>query len=219
MSKLPHIIKIIALSFPLSSTAVATSIQPGDLFISEVMANPNAVSDSNGEWFEIFNSSVNTIDLDGLVISDDGANSHQINSGSSLLVAPGEYFVFGTNGDSTLNGGYIADYVYNNFSLTNSSDQIILSENSIEIARLDYSGTPFGISGRSAELINQILNPSQADYLATLNQPIFQYGDGDFGTPGAPGSVALTTASPVPLPSTIWLFTSTLLLTLRRLTI
>ena len=218
MSILRHIIKIIILSFTLGSTASATSIQLGDLLISEVMANPSVASDSNGEWFEIFNSSINTIDLDGLIISDDGSNSHQINSGTSLLVAPGEYFVFGNSGDAVLNGGYTANYVYNNFNLTNSSDQIVLLENSIEVARLDYSGSPFGTSGVSAELINQILDPSEIDYAATANQAMFQYGDGDFGTPGAPGSVALTVASPVPVPGAIWLFASTLLLALRRLT-
>ena len=142
----------------------AATIQAGDLLISEVMANPSAVSDANGEWFELFNASANSIDINGFTISDDGSNSHQINNGSSLFIAPGAYFVLGRNGDITENGGYTADYVYNNFTLGNSLDQIILSNNTNEIIRLNYTGAPFGTTGVSAELINQLINPNESNY-------------------------------------------------------
>ena len=58
----------------LSHAAVTT----GDLLITEIMANPAAVSDSNGEWFEIFNTSSNAINLNGLIIKDNGSNLHII---------------------------------------------------------------------------------------------------------------------------------------------
>ena len=185
----------------------AASIQVGELLISEVMANPSAVSDANGEWFEIFNASANTIDLNGITISDDGSNTHQINSVSSLLITPGAYFVLGRNGDITNNGGYTAQYVYSNFSLSNSLDQLVLSENGNEIARLNYTGSPFGSAGISAELINQLIAPEESNYQLTQNT---QYGLGDFGTPGSSGSFQLTSASNVPVPSAIWFLTSAL---------
>ena len=197
-----------------ASLSHASSIQAGDLLISEVLANPSAVSDSNGEYFELFNSSSAAIDINGFILSDDGSNLHVITSTDSLFIQPGEYFVLGSNGDSTTNGGYIADYVYSDFSLTNSNDEIIISAiDNTEIVRLEYTGTPFGSAGASAELINQVLQPSQDDY--AISTTIF--GDGDSGTPGQAGSIILTaaSASPVPVPAAIWLFGSALLMTLR----
>jgi len=47
-----------------------------DLLITEIMANPTAASDSQGEWFELFNSSTESVDLSGIVLSDDGSNLH-----------------------------------------------------------------------------------------------------------------------------------------------
>ncbi len=216
MSTLQQFFTAIGLYCLLMSNLFAASVNPGDLLISEVMANPAAVTDSNGEWFEIFNTSFRSLDLNGLVISDAGSNSHMIDSGGSLLIAPGEYFVLSNNGEPGSNGGFIADYVYSGFSLANSSDQIILQKNDTEIARLEYAGAPFGLAGVSAELIRQLANPQQNDYGSTPTENAFQYGDGDFGTPGSAGSVLLTTQAPVPLPGALWLFGSVLLLCMRK---
>lgn len=208
-----HQLLLILLMFLCSSLSQARAIQIGDLLISEVLANPSAVSDGNGEYFELFNTSNIAIDINGFTISDEGSNSHLINSSNSLFVQPGEYFVLGNNGDLNNNGGYIADYVYSDFSLTNSSDEIILSStDNIPIAQLAFSGAPFGISGTSAELINQLLQPTAADYALS----IAVFGNGDRGTPGQAGSVALNTvASPVPVPAAIWLFGSALIIMLK----
>lgn len=180
------------------------------------MANPNAVSDSNGEWFEIFNASMTTVNLNGLIIGDNGSNSHTINASGSLLVAPGDYFVLGNNRDAASNGGYIPDYVYSGFSLANSSDQIVILDGTTEITRLEYSGTPFGVSGLSAELINQNASPQAEDYATTPANSTFQFGDGDFGTPGTAGSVMLAFQTPVPVPATIWFLGSALLVLMRK---
>ena len=101
----------IALFANLSQAAIAT----GDLLITEMMANPAVVSDTNGEWFEIFNTTSNPIDLNGLQLKDNGSNLHTINPMMPLWIHPGDYFVLGRNGDSTVNGGYVADYVYGDF--------------------------------------------------------------------------------------------------------
>jgi hypothetical protein len=195
------------------SHSFSASLQSGDLLISEVMSNPSAVSDTNGEWFEIFNASASIHDLNGLIISDDGSNSHTINNASSLFINPGDYLVLGRNDDSLINGGLILDYVYSNFTLSNTTDQIILLYDSIEIARLEYNGAPFGIAGISAEITAQKSVTTQADYQAT---EITQYGDGDFGTPGSTGSFELTSeASPVPIPGAVWLFASASLIGFR----
>ena len=196
------------------SQAFAASLQTGDLLISEVMSNPNAVSDTNGEWFEIFNASASTHDLNGLIIRDNGSNSHTINNGTSLLINPGEYFVLGRNTDTLSNGGLALDYSYSNFTLSNTSDQIILLFGTIEIANLNYNGAPFGTTGVSTEITNQKSVTTQADFQLTQN---IQYGDGDFGTPGNAGSFELISSASVPIPGAIWLFASAALISLRAI--
>ncbi|MFK8026702.1 MAG: lamin tail domain-containing protein [Gammaproteobacteria bacterium] len=193
--------------------AHAATIQPGDLLISEVMANPASVSDLNGEWFELFNTSASSIDINGLTISDNGNNSHQISNGGSLHIAPGAYLVLGRNGDITNNGGYVADYVYTNFTLNNTIDQIVISNSNTDIVRLNYSGLPFGANGVSAELVNQLINPNETHYQLSQNN---QYGLGDIGSPGSQGSFELVSASTIPIPGTVWLFASAILMFSRK---
>ena len=182
------------------SPAQAASIS--DLFITEVMANPAAVSDTSGEWFELYNPTSETVDLEGLMLSDDGSNSHTISTGSSLLIAAGDYFVMARNGDSSVNGGVNADYVYSNFSLGNTSDQIVFSNGITDLLRLDYTGG-FGTAGISVELTG--LPMDELHY--SLTDGLLTYGLGDIGTPGAAGSF-IPEPSPVPVPAAVWLFSS-----------
>jgi Lamin Tail Domain len=198
-------IKLLGLAFALlvvSLTVSAASISPGDLIITEVMANPAAVSDAKGEWFEIRNLTGNSLDLDGLTLSDNGSDFHVINVGP-LMLNPFDYFVFGRGGDIALNGGYTADYVYSGFSLTNSSDEIVLSFGGLEIVRLEYT-SGFAVAGESRELTGTVgFTMNGMDYALSTSF----YGDGDLGTPGLPGD-STWSVQPVPLPAAVWLFGS-----------
>lgn len=181
----------------------SAAVAPGDLVITELMANPASVSDTYGEWFEVYNRSGAALDLSGLTISDTGSNSHSIST--SLIINANSYFVFGRNADTSVNGGYAADYQYSNFTLGNSSDDIILSYAGVVIDSLSYAGdSNFGMAGISTEL-------TSAGFVAT---PLgLTYGDGDSGTPGMAGSdinLDLSTPSPVPVPAAGWLMGSAL---------
>ncbi|MEM8844210.1 MAG: lamin tail domain-containing protein [Pseudomonadota bacterium] len=206
-------ILILLVVFLTHTQAYSASLKIGDLLISEVMSNPSAVSDTNGEWFEIFNASATTHNLNGLLIRDNGSNSHTIDNGTGLFINPGQYLLLGRNNDILSNGGLLIDYQYSNFTLSNSTDQIILLFDANEIASLDYSGAPFGESGVSAEITNQASVTTQVDYRLTQD---LQYGNGDFGTPGSAGSFDLTSAANVPVPGAIWLFASATLISLRN---
>jgi len=76
------------------------------LAITEIMQNPSAVNDSDGEWFEIFNSGDIELDLNGWIIKDADTDNHTISS--SLIINSGEYKVLGINSNSSTNGG---DYI------------------------------------------------------------------------------------------------------------
>ncbi|VAX12416.1 hypothetical protein MNBD_GAMMA24-2407 [hydrothermal vent metagenome] len=191
-------------SISLANAAIRTP-GPGDLVISEVMANPSAVSDSVGEWFELFNPGMDSLILNNLVLSDNGRNRHQINASNDLLINRGQYFVLARNGDSNINGGIAADYVYSGFTLNNRSDAIIISLDGVEITRLEYNAG-FVKNGKSTELLSL---PSETDdYQTTPDQ--LTYGAGDTGTPGAEGSSELK-VSAVPVPASLWLFASGLM--------
>jgi len=181
------------------------AVTVSDLLISEVMANPAALSDARGEWFELYNPTTEAINLHEITIGDDGSDRHRIES--DLLVLPGEYLTLARY----LDPGFIPDYVYNGFTLGNSDDEIVFSDDVSELLRLDY-GSDFDVAGRSRELIGLPMIESNYDLtLASLS-----YGLGDIGTPGAAGSTSLGLSpepSPavVPIPASVWLFISGLL--------
>jgi hypothetical protein len=172
----------------------------GDLLITEVMANPAALSDSQGEWFELFNPTAEHINLLGIDLGDDGSNHHRFDS--DLLILPGEFLTLARSAEP----GFTPDYVYGNFTLSNGSDEIVLREGGVEMLRLDYS-PGFSVAGRSREL--KQLPMVESNYGLTLSS--LDYGVGDIGTPGSGATGLPPTLSSVPLPAAVWLFASGLL--------
>ena len=179
-----------------TSSTFASSV--GDLLISEVMANPAALSDSAGEWFELYNPTDLEINLRGIDLHDDGSNLHRFDS--DLLILPRQYLTLARSAAP----GFEPDYVYDNFTLANSADEIVFSAGLAELLRLDY-GSGFGVAGRSRWL--RQLPMVAANYDLTL--AALTYGGGDIGSPGTAG--VLSTPSAVPLPAAAWLFASALL--------
>lgn len=165
-------------SYSLSAYLTVDDLSVGDLLITEVMANPAAVSDDAGEWFEIINTTTDEIDLNGILLRDNGSDQHTVSSATTLLLAAGAYFTFGRNGDTNNNGGYQTDYTYRAFSLANNSDEIILGTATTIIDSLFYSTSIFGAAGNSAELTVSGFSLTASDWT---------YGSGDIGSPGAAG--------------------------------
>jgi hypothetical protein len=129
-----------SISFSLSSSG-AVSPQPFDLLITEIMQDPAAVPDAQGEWFELLNLSGQTIDLDGCTIEDLGTDSHVIAGGGPLAVPPMERVVLGVNADPGTNGGVQVDYEYTGLTLGNADDEIIIrNPTGVELVRVEYDG-------------------------------------------------------------------------------
>ncbi|RNC87780.1 MAG: T9SS C-terminal target domain-containing protein [Winogradskyella sp.] len=191
----------------ITSPACVPSVcaNPGDIIISEIMRNPGAVSDANGEYFEVYNNTGSDIDMLGWVIRDEDINSsfetpHTITL--PTVVPAGGYFVFVINGDSMANGGITGAYSYNgDISLSNSgssSDGIVIECQGSIIDQVIWDGTfPPATSGNAMELSNTLLARNNLDNdLGTnwgLVPPGFTYGDGDLGTPGSANAFALST--------------------------
>ena len=155
------------------------------LVINEIMQNPSAVSDSNGEWFEVYNPTASAVDIDGWTIKDNGSNSHVINNGGPLNIPAGDYLVLGINSDSGTNGGVAVDYQYSGFFLANGDDELIILDASLnEVDRVEWDGGPAfpDPTGASMSLDDPTSDNNVGANWCTAVTP---FGDGDRGTPGA----------------------------------
>lgn len=124
-----------------TTNALFSIAAEGDIIITEVMQNPSDVLDSDGEWFELYNTTASDINIDGWILSDAGTNSHTINNGGSLIITANGFLVLGRNGIIATNGGVPIDYEYASITLSNGDDEIILtSAAAVEINRIEYDG-------------------------------------------------------------------------------
>jgi hypothetical protein len=161
--------------------------QPGDLEITEFMANPSKVDDSKGEWFEVYVKA--DVDLNGLSLAEDGGASTLLNSNDCIHPGSGKYVLFAKSADSTVNGG-LPDEVLATFTfgLSNTGAQsILIKDGTTVITQVNYSSTTSGVS---SQLSSSALNPTpgqvdnSSNFCATPASAT--YGAGDHGTPAAP---------------------------------
>jgi hypothetical protein len=98
------------------------TIVPGQLLISEIMANP-AGDDSVQEWFEVFNPLPVAVDLNGLVVT---SNNGSFTVGPGAAVSSDGYFLFARSSDPASNGGLPSvDFSWGQaLTLTNSGGQL-----------------------------------------------------------------------------------------------
>ena len=205
------IITLALLAFTASNAANAdplrvTDLLPGQIRITELMADPAKVSDTRGEWFEIYNTLGSPIDLQGLVVRSKGSGSstESFNVHSSALLDAGGLFLFGRTPATGENGGMNLDWAWGNgISLGNTNDFITLARpDGTTLAKVAWASSQSGVSWEihGGVAINQV----QADLVAT--DRTLEYGRGDVGTPGAFNSDMLalgrSSVAAVPEPST-----------------
>jgi hypothetical protein len=156
----------------------------GPVVINEVMVNPSAVGDSQGEFVELHNTGSSAVDVEGWTLRDDDADSFTISTGGPLPIPAGGFLVLAANGDPLLNGGFAADVVWVSFFVSNSGDEIVLEDESgVEQDRLVYTDAPFTTSfGASLERTSPRLTTSDG---ASWTEATTVFGTGDRGTPGA----------------------------------
>ncbi len=174
-----------------------------NLIITEIMKNPDAVTDAAGDWFEIYNPNNTVVDIDGYRIKDTGSESHTINNGSALNIPAKGFIVLGVNSNSESNGELTIDYQFNSFTLGNDADEIILlfSDGITEIDRVFYDENNFpDPTGASLYLTNFTLdnNVGLNWAVSTVREGTYTGTSTDFGSPGALGTEA---ALPVELTS------------------
>ena len=163
-------------------------VEPGMVVISEINQNPACVSDSSGEWLELYNRAEFPIDVNGWTLSDIEEDFHEIKSDSALVIQPGAYLLLARNGNPDENGGISPDYVYSDLLLVNSMDSVILALNGVMIDEVHYDGGPIfpDPTGASMNLSVDALDPGANDAGSSWCAALSPGDCGDFGTPGAP---------------------------------
>jgi lamin tail-like protein len=166
-----------------------TPVVPGDLVISEIMNNPAAVTDENGEWFEIYNTTAHAIDLTGFVLRHQPDQIQSYVIASPLVAQPHNYVVLGRSADMAVNGGVVVDHAYGSVvSLNNTSDYLSIETPAAvtidetawdELSGLDPDGHSRNLD---AAAMDATMNDDDTFFCeATTSIP----GSIDHGTPGA----------------------------------
>ncbi|MAE69879.1 MAG: hypothetical protein CME06_05360 [Gemmatimonadetes bacterium] len=162
-----------------------------DLVITEIMQNPAAVTDSNGEYFEVYNSGASAVDMDGYTIVDNDSDDFVVSG--TLLVPAGGYVVFGKSANDTTNGGVAVDYEFgSSMALANGGDEIVIMDaDSLELDRVEWDGGPLFPDPTGASMSLGCYLADNNDGANWFESMLTSYGDGDFGTPGADNEDAI----------------------------
>ena len=151
--------------------------------VTELMPDPQAVADTQGEWLELYNAGTSAVNLSGWKLADSSGNSHTI--AASLSLGVGQYLVLGNNSNQATNGGVPVAYSYGGWNLANSADQVLLYDTTGALAdQVSYDSSWGVASGASLSLKNPALDNSLASSWC-VEQAAWSGSTGDKGTPGA----------------------------------
>ena len=161
-------------------TSEATQAGPR-IVVSEVLADPSAVPDDDGEWIELFNAGSAPAELRGWRLASRSDPGHVISR--SLVVRPGAAVVLARSATQATNGGVRAQYAYgSDVSLANSSDWIVVRDAAgATVDSVAWDSPP----RRGASWALRTLDgarPEAGGPAWTVSEASF--GRGDRGTPG-----------------------------------
>jgi len=159
----------------------------GDLLISEIMYDPSSLSDTEGEWFEVYNNSHQIISLQNLVLGRDDANRHTITDPIDLH--PGDYLVLERNEAAT---SASSSYLYgSDILLPNTGALLSIFNEGTEsnpgslIFSVNYGDINFPDgSGSSIALSPERMNTAEAVLGSSWCLSSSAFSSGDLGTPG-----------------------------------
>jgi hypothetical protein len=107
----------------------------GDIVFTELMPNPDEVSDADGEWVELKNVSGHKLDLAGCHF-DSGTSSSEV-PGPHYILDSGAYFVIARSMDPAVNGGISSDAGFS-FPLTNNGQVLTFACADLVIDSVSY---------------------------------------------------------------------------------
>jgi len=163
------------------------TLNHGDLLITEIMFDPTSLTDTYGEWFEIYNNTGHPVNLLHLVITKSGTDRHIVTE--PITLASHGYQVFARTDTAVA----VDKYVYGTSITLNNTGAILTLSNygtdgtdGTEICSVNYGadGFPSG-SGTSICLNPESLNAQEEPLGTSWCVSSSTYNTGDRGTPGA----------------------------------
>jgi len=181
------------------STASAPHQSEGPtVLITEIMVDPDAQQDADGEWFEIKNVSSSALDLSGWWFSDPDTSEVLVLPEYPQVIKPGEYKLIVRNAGpgGMLDTSVAVFHEYPLMDLDNVADGLrVFSADStmVDQVTFDTQGSWSSVSGTSYQW-----PPWGGDRSDGSNwfQVAPEYFSGDYGTPGRIHSIA-TPAPPI----------------------
>jgi hypothetical protein len=160
-------------------------LRPGDLLVTEVMADPVVVFDTTGEWFEVTNLTDRTLYLQNWEVTDFRGDSFRI--GPGVQVAAGGRLVLGASSVLGENGGAPVDTTYtrSEFELANDGDAIGLRVGENIISLLEYDLRWPVRPGASLSLDPLFVRRDTGTVQTYWCPSTSLMSGGDLGTPGA----------------------------------
>jgi len=162
--------------------------EAGDVLITEVMASPRAVTDTLGEWIELY--ATTDVDLNGLSLATSTSRT-TFTSNDCLTVRAQTYNVLARNGDSFVNGGLPPAVATFSVSLSPANERLRLLRGDAGVDEASFFASERGVSWqvRPELLANpDEIRPNLNDLPDSFCKSISAWpdGGGDFGSPGAP---------------------------------
>ncbi len=155
----------------------------GDLVITEIMHSPSA---GTTEYIEVYNRSADRLDLAGLTLTVSGGAQPVSLPSSPRILEGRSYFVLGSAGDPTANGGVHVDFEYGNAFPLPATGFVDLSLGAgMSVFYMNYTSAFPQTPGRSMNLSSQTYQGfayNRAWYWCDSTQPL---PGNDLGTPGA----------------------------------
>ena len=105
----------------------------GDVLITELMPNPEAVGDTYGEYVELFNTTAQPIDLSGWTLDGEPI--------TDVVIPARGFALLCRNGDPSSNGGLLRCDDGVDMSLANGSDTVVLSDGTGTVDQVNYDDT------------------------------------------------------------------------------
>ena len=162
------------------------------MVITELLIDPVATDDAEGEWVEIRNTSDAWLDMTGSFLADrgvDGVTIEGVGEGP-IRVAPGGFLTICAVADYWENGGVDCEATFHywtlgdGFALSNTADEVqFISASGVLLDEVRYN-EGFSVAGESMGLRIDRTNISANDVLTNWCEQISFLPFGDGGTPG-----------------------------------
>lgn len=161
---------------------------PGEVVISELMVDPDAVHDKFGEYVELTNVTPAWLTLEGVTLSDDNIDKVVL---PALVLPPHGTLVLCASDDTWDNGGVVCDWDYeydslgDGFAMSNEEDEVILTKpNGKLLDKVVWRDPEWAVVGASMGLDPDEMDVDANDALDAWCDQWPYLSGGDSGTPG-----------------------------------